>query len=116
MSLEDEDGFIHRNLTVCRWLVALSVEFRIVRLVLLEHIVDNRKEHSGNGNDGFLVATTFFECKVTISDFRELLGADGRKSALNKQGLDVGSGSADSGGFLLPGTLVVLRCKTSPGA
>lgn len=42
LALEDEDSFIHRNLMVCRWPVALSVEFGVVRLVLLEHIVDNR--------------------------------------------------------------------------
>ena len=116
MSLEDEDGFIHRNLTVCGWPVALSIEFRVVRLVLLEHIVDSRKEHSGNGNDGLFVTPTLFERKVAIPNFRKLLGTDSAKSALNKQRFDVGSGSTDSGGFLLSGTLIVLRCKTSPRA
>ena len=38
------------------------------------------------------------------------------EGTLDEQRLDVGSTPADSGGFLLPGTLVVLRCKTSPGA
>ena len=116
MPLEDEDGFIHRNLTVCRWPVALSVEFGVVRLVLLEHIVDNRKEHSGNGNNGFLVSSALFESHIAITDFRELLGTDSTKSTLNKQRFDVSSGSADSGGFLLPGALIVLRRKPSPGA
>ena len=50
----------------------------------LENVVDGGQQYSGNGNDGFLASTTPFECKVTISDFRELLGADGTKSALNK--------------------------------
>ena len=116
MSLEDEDGFIHRNLTVCGWPVALSIAFGVVRLVPLEHIVDSRKEHSGNDNDGLFVTPTLFEREVAISDFREFLCADSAKSALNKQRFDVGSGSTDSGGFLLSGTLVVLRRKTSPGA
>ena len=100
---------------MCRWPVALSVEFRIVRFVLLEHIVDSRKEHSGNGNNGFLVPSALFESQVAITDFRELLGTNGTERTLNKQWLDVSTGPADSGGFLLSGALVVLRRKTSPG-
>ena len=50
---------------MCRWPVALSVEFGVVRLVLLEHIVDNRKEHSGNGDNGFLVAATLLRLQGT---------------------------------------------------
>ena len=50
----------------------------------LENVVDGGQQYSGNGNDGFLVSSALFERKVTISDFRELLGADGTKSALNK--------------------------------
>ena len=103
MPLQNEDGFFHRNLTVCRRSVALSVEFRVVRLVLLEHIVDRRKEHSGNGNNGFLVPTALFESQVAITDFRELLGTNGTERTLNKQWLDVSTGSTDSGGFLLCG-------------
>ena len=116
MPLEDKDSFFYRNLPVYRWLVTLAVEFRVVRLVFLEHVVDSRKEHPGNGDDGFLVTSALFESEVAISDFRELLSFNGGKSALNKQRFDVGSGPADSGGFLLPGTLVVLRRKPSPGA
>ena len=116
MPLQNEDGFFHRNLTVCRRSVALSVEFRVVRLVLLEHIVDSRKEHSGNGNNGFLVPTALFESQVAITDFRELLGTNGTERTLNKQWLDVSTGSTDSGGFLLPGAFVVLRRKPGPGA
>ena len=101
---------------MCGWPVALSIEFGVVRLVPLEHIVDSRKEYSGNGNNGFLVSSALFECKVTIPDFREFLCADSAKSALNKQRFDVGPGSTDSGGFLLSGTFVVLRRKASPGA
>ena len=86
------------------------------RVLFLENVVDSGQQHSGNGNDGLFVSMTLFECKVTISDFRELLGTDGIKSALNKQRFDVGSGATDSGGFLLSGTFVVLWRKTSPGA
>ena len=69
---------------MCRWSVALSVDFRVVRLVLLEHIVDSRKEHSGNGNNGFLVPTALFECKVAITKLRELLGTNGTESTLHQ--------------------------------
>ena len=98
---------------MCRWPVALAVEFRVVRFVLLEHIVDSCKEHPGNGDDGFLVPPALFESEIAITDFRELLGSNGTERALHQQGLDVGSGSTDSGGFLLAGTLVVLRRKPS---
>ena len=54
------------------------------RVLFLENVVDGGQQYSGNGNDGFLASTTPFECKVTISDFRELLVADGTNSALNK--------------------------------
>ena len=36
------------------------------------------------------------------------------KNTLNKQWFDVGSSPTDSGGFLLPGVLVVLGRKTRP--
>ena len=48
---------------MCRRPVALAVEFRIVRLILLEHIVDGREQHPGNGDDDFL------EGEITIADF-----------------------------------------------
>ena len=57
-----------------------------------------------------------FESQVAVMDFRETLCPNGTKCALNKQRLDIGSRPADSGGFLLPGALVVLRRKASPGA
>ena len=116
LPLKDEAGFSHRNLTVRRRVIALSVEFRIVRLILLEHIVNSREEHFGNGDDSFLVAPTFFECEAVAANIWKLLGADRIERTLNKQRLNVGSDPADSGGFLLPGTLVVLRRKPDPGA
>ena len=95
---------------MCRRPVALAVEFRIVRLILLEHIIDGREQHPGNGDDGFL------EGEITIADFWEPLSFNDGKSAWNKQWFDVGSGPADSGGFLLPSTFIILRRKPSPGA
>ena len=74
------------------------------------------QQHSGNGDDGLFVTTTLLEYKVTILDFRKLLGTDSTKSALNKQRFDVDFSPADSGSFLLFDTFVVLRRKPSPGA
>ena len=45
-----------------------------------------------------------------------LLAFTDSKCALYQQRFDVSPSSADSGGFLLPGALVVLRRKTSPRA
>ena len=67
------------------------VEFRVVRFVLLER-------------------------EIAVANLWELPGTDRIERALNKQRLDVSSGPTDSGGFLLLGTLVVLRRKLSPGA
>ena len=53
-----------------------------------EHVVDGRKEHSGNSNDSLFVAPALFKGKVTIADFRELLCTNGAESALNKQRLE----------------------------
>ena len=100
-----------------RWRsVSLPIKFRIVRLIFLEYVVNSRQEHSSNGDDCFLVATAFLESKVAIADFWEFFGTNRIEGALNKQRFDVGSGPTDSGGFLLTGTLVVLRRKPGPGA
>src|SRR5699024_2908287 len=101
---------------MCRRPVALVVKVRIVGFTLFEHVVDCCQQHSGNGDDGFLVPSTFLESKIAVTNFRELLGTNRTKSTLYQQGFDISSGSADSGSFLLSGTLVVLRRKTSPGA
>lgn len=48
--------------------VALAIEFRIVRLVLLGHIVDSGEQHPGDGNNRFFVTTALFESKVATTD------------------------------------------------
>ena len=101
---------------MCRWPVTFAVELRVVRLVLLEYVVNSCKEHPGNGDDGLFMSPAFLECKIAITDFRKFLGANRIEGALNKKWLDVSTGPADSCGFLLPGTLIVLRRKPSPGA
>ena len=101
---------------MCRWPIILAVEFRVERLILLEHIVDDREQHPGNGDDSLFVPSALFECEVTVADFRELFGTNRTEGALYQQWLDVSPSPADSGGFLLSGALVVLRRKTSPGA
>ena len=114
--LDDVDSFLKRNLAVCRRPVGFAVEFRIVRLILLEHIVNGGQEHPGNGDDCFLVPPPLLQREVTAADFWKLLGPDGAQSALNEQGLDIGPGPADPGCLFLPGTLIVLWRKPSPGA
>ena len=96
---------------MCRWPVALAVEFRVCTVRSFEHIVDSCKEHPGNGDDGFLVTSALFESEIAISDFWELFGTNRTEGALNEQRLDVSTCPADSGGFLLPGTFIVLRRK-----
>ena len=66
--------------------------------------------------NGLFMSPAFLECKIAIADFRKFLGANRIEGALNKKWLDVSTGPADSCGFLLPGTLIVLRRKPSPGA
>ena len=72
--------------------------------------------YPGNGDDGFLVTSALFESEIAISDFWELFGTNRTEGALNEQRLDVSTCPADSGGFLLPGTFIVLRRKPGPGA
>lgn len=92
------------------------IEFWIIWLIFLQHIVDSGEQHSGNGNDCFLVSPTLFKGEIAITDLGKLLGPNRTKSALYEQQLDVGPGPADPGGFLLPGTFIVLRRKSSPRA
>ena len=75
--LDDVDSFLKRNLAVCRRPVGFAVEFRIVRLIFLEHIVNGCEGHSGNSNDSFLVTPPLFQSEVTVAHFRKLFGPYG---------------------------------------
>ena len=99
-----------------RWTIGIAVEFRIVRLIFLEHIVNGGEQHPGNSDDRFLVSPALFQSKVTAADFRKLFGANSIKRTLNEQRLEIGPSAADPGGLFLPGTFVVLRRKPSPRA
>ena len=70
---------------MCRRSVALSVEFRVVRLVLLEHVVNSREQHPGNGDNGLFMSPALLECKIAIADFWKFLGANRIEGALNKK-------------------------------
>lgn len=70
LTLEDENSLVNGNLTVNRRLVGFSVEFRIVRLIVFEDVVDGGQQHSRNSDNRFLVATAFFEIEVADTDFR----------------------------------------------
>ena len=84
------------------------------RLIFLENVVDGSEHHSGDGNDRFLVPPAFFQGKVTVLDFGMLAAPANSQRTLYQKRFNVGSSSADSGGFLLSSAFVVLRCKTSP--
>ena len=62
------------------------------------------------------MSPAFPKSKIAAADFRKLFCTNSTESALNEQGLDVGTGSTDSGSFLLSGALLVLRRKPSPGS
>ena len=96
--------------------VTPRVKFRIVWLILFKNVVNGGQQHSGNGDDRFLVTSAFFNRKIPIADFGVAFGTNGTKSALNKQRLDVSPRTTDASGFLLSRTLIVLRRKTSPRA
>ena len=94
----------------------MSIKLGIVGLILLEDVVNCSEQHSCNGNDGFFVTPALFQVFIAPADFRIAFLANCTQRTLNKQRLDVGTGSANSGGFLLSSALVVLRRKTGPGA
>ena len=95
--------------------VDVSIKLGIVRFILLENVVNGSEQHSCNGNDSFFVAPALFYIVIAVENLRVFfLCLNCCKRTLNKQRLDIGSSPADSGGFLLPGTFVVLRRKTSP--
>ena len=93
--------------------VILAVELVIIRLVFLEHVVDGGQQHSGNGDNRFLVASALFQILITVKDFWVfLLRFNGGKGALYEQRLDVGPSAADPGGFFFPA--LSLFCGVSP--
>lgn len=116
LTLKNKNSLVNGNLSVSGRLVGVSIKLRVIRLVLFQHIVDGGQKHSGNCDDGFFVAAPLFETEVADANFRVAFGADGGKGALNEQRLDISSGPADSGRFLLPRALIVLRRKTGPRA
>ena len=64
--------------------------------------------------DSFLVTPALLDRQVPIADFGIALLANSIKCTLNQQRFDVVTGTTNASGFLLTGTLVVLRSKTSP--
>ncbi len=117
LPLQDKDSRLHGNGSMFRRsVVTVSVKLGIVWLILFQDVVNSRKQHSGNGDNCFFVTSAFFDGKIAITDFRVAFTTNRSKSALNKQRLKISSGMADTSSFLLPGTFIVLRRKTSPRA
>ena len=117
LPLQDKDSRLHGNGSVFRRsVVTAGIKLSIVWLILFQNVVNSRKQHSGNGNDSFFVTSAFINGKIPIANFRIAFAANSTKSALNKQRFEICTGTADTGSFLLSGTLIVLRRKTSPRA
>ena len=94
----------------------MSIKLGIVGLILLQDVVNDSEQHSCDGNDSFFVTPALFQIFIASANLRIAFLADCTQRTLHKQRFDVSSGSADSGGFLLSCTLVVLRRKTGPRA
>lgn len=58
--------------------------------------------------------SALFQSIVTVDDFRVFLSFNRGKRTLNQKRLDVNVGTADMGGLLIFGALVVLRSKARP--
>lgn len=108
LSLQEKNSFPHRNRTVSRRNIFLAVKLGIVRLIFLQNVVDGGQQHSGNGNNSFLVTSALLNGKIPIADFWIALNL---KCAMNQQWLNVSACSGNSGSLFLPGTLIVLRRK-----
>ncbi len=112
--LKNIDGIHNRNLTVGRRTIYVAVELRIIWLIFLKHIVDSCEQYPGNNR--FLMFPSLFKSEITVADFGKFLSPNRAKGTLNKQRFNVGPCPTNSGGFLLPGALIVLRRKPRPGA
>ena len=99
-----------------RSVVTTEIKLRIVWLILFENVVDGSEQHSCDSDNRFLMPPAFFQREITVLDFGVLAALTNSKRTLYQQRLDICPGSADSGGFLLSGALVVLRRKSSPRA
>ena len=75
--------------------VFAPIEIGIVGFILAENVEDGGKKHSGDSNNGFLMAAALFDRQIAISDFRMLVGFDHSIGALNQKRLNVGPSSAD---------------------
>ena len=58
-------------------LAKLPIKLRVVRFVFLQDVVDGSQQHSGDGDNRFLVSSPLFNSIVTISDFRVHVAFDG---------------------------------------
>ena len=92
----------------------MSVEFGVVNLVLTEDVPNRGQKFTGNRDNGFLAAATFFESLVFIFEFGAFVGLPTVQRDLNKERFQIRSRTPDASGFLLARALLILRSKTSP--
>ena len=117
MPLDDVDSLLQRNLAVCRRAVSFAVEFGIIRLVFLEHVVDGGQQHSGDGDNRFLVAPALFQILITVKDFRVFLlrFKDSKKLVEALESGKLVIAIMAPGHFTTTGHFIVLRGITEEG-
>ena len=75
LTLGDKDRFLNGSLPVNKRLVRFAVKLRMVRLVLLEDVVDDIRQHPGDSNDSFLVPAPLFKIEAAAKDKRLQIGS-----------------------------------------
>src|SRR5262249_56100121 len=82
--------------------------------VVLEHVIGRGEQGGGDGEDGFLGASTALEAEELRSEVR-ILGAGGGPGGLHEGGLQPGIAGTGAGGKALAGTLVEAGAEAGPG-
>ena len=82
--------------------------------VVFEHVIGRDEHRRGDGEDGFLGASTALEAEELGSEVR-VLGAGGGPGGLHEGGLQPGIAGAGAGGETLAGTLVEAGAEAGPG-
>src|SRR5215472_12524574 len=94
-------------------------EFRFVPAVAIvevvfEHVIGRDEHRRGDGEDGFLGASTALEAEELRAEV-SVLGAGGGPGGLYEGGLQPGIAGAGAGGEALAGTLVEAGAEAGPG-
>lgn len=66
--------------------VCFAIEFRIVRLIFLEHIVNGGQEHPGNGDDRLLYVPAAFSMRGNGGGLQEIAWPEWRTKRTEQAG------------------------------